>query len=211
MKKIVFTMMVLAALVFGSAQAQIIQFDYGATAAQAGFTQINIAAGTGVSSGVSISNNGDGLEFRDRTTQINGEGFGSDPLFNLLSDIAFENDATSIVFTLTGLTAFQEYTVVGYGYDADFSNDTIVNNWTTNGGTVSHGWEHEDISTASFSLANLTADASGVATITGSTNVGSLIIWNGFQITAVPEPSSFALMALGGVALFILRRGARQG
>jgi len=176
MKKIALTTMVLAAFAVGhSTQAQIIGFDYGATSAQAGFTQINNTGGTGTNNGVSISNNGDGLEFRDRTTQINGEGFGSDPQFNLLSDIAFENDATSIVFTLTGLTPFEEYTVVGYGYDADFSNDTIVNDWTTNGGTVSHGWEHEDITTARFEMATLTADVNGEATITGSTNVGSLI------------------------------------
>lgn len=197
---------VLATLLTASSSAATALFDYGSTSAQAGFTQITSTTGTGTSNGISISNNGDGLEFRDRTTQINANGFGSDPQVNLLSDIAFENDSSTITFTLTGLTAFAEYTVVGYGYDADFSNDTVVNDWTTNGGTVSHTWIHTDITTASFAMANLTADLNGEATIIGSYNVASIIIWNGFEITQIPEPSTALLGGLGLLALLRRRR-----
>lgn len=197
---------IIALLTTSSAYSAVL-FDYGPTGPQTGFTQINNTTGTGTSDGISISNNGDGLEFRDRTTQINDEGFGSHPQFNLLSDIAFENDAATIVFTLTGLTAFAEYTVVGYGYDADFANNSVVNDWTTNGGTVSHGWENDDITTARFEMANLTADINGEATITGAVNSGTaIIIWNGFEISEIPEPSSAALLGLAGLALLRRRR-----
>jgi hypothetical protein len=52
-----------------------------------------------------------------------------------------------------------------------------------------------------------TSDGSGVLTfsITGS---GSRPMINGFQIAAVPEPSSVALIALGGFALIRRRRRA---
>jgi methionine-rich copper-binding protein CopC len=172
-------------------QSQAARFDYGgpSTPVQADFTKVSDPGGTATSNGITISSSPD-FEFRDRTAQINVEGFGSDPQVNLLSDIAFENDSSSITFTLTGLTPFAEYAVVGYAYDADFSNDSVVNNWTTNGGTVSHGWEHEDITTARFEMANLTADADGKATIIGSYSVASIIIWNGFEIAALSAPDT---------------------
>jgi len=189
-----------------SASAATALFDYGATSAQSGFTQISVTTGVGTSNGISISNDGDGLEFRDRTTQMNNNANCAHPQCNLLSDMAFENDVTTITFTLTGLAPLAEYTVLGYAYDADFSNDSVVNDWTTNGGTVSHGWEHEDITTASFAMANLTADAGGVATITASQNSGPIIIWNGFEITQIPEPSTALLGGLGLLALLRRRR-----
>jgi len=183
-------------------------FDYGPTTAQTGFTQINTTTGIGTSDGISISNNGDGLEFRDRNDQSkisnNAPTLVDDSQYHLLEDIAFENDATSIVFTLTGLTAFTEYAVVGYGYDADAANNTAVNDWTTNGGTVTHSWTAADFTTARFEMANLTADFKGEATITGAGS--AIIIWNGFEIAAVPEPSSAALLGLGSLALILRRR-----
>ncbi len=39
-------------------------------------------------------------------------------------------------------------------------------------------------------MANLTADADGVATIIGSYNVASIIIWNGFEIVALATPDT---------------------
>ena len=94
-------------------QSQAARFDYGgpSTPVQADFTQVSDPGGTATSNGITISSTPD-FEFRDRTAQINGEGFGGDPQVNLLSDVAFENDSSTITFTLTGLIPFAGYAVV---------------------------------------------------------------------------------------------------
>lgn len=94
-------------------------------------------------------------------------------------------------FNISGLSPSQEYEVYGYAVDmfGSSTNDNKTVSWTTSGGTVQHTTDsaNEDLASARFQMANMTADASGEATITAQYVSGgpSIILWNGFDIVAL--------------------------
>lgn len=213
----------LLALFTGPLTAATYLFDFGTTTSdvQSGWTRITTNGGSNDgtalvgSTGISVAYPaGQLMHYRDRGTAQFTLG-ASDPNVSLLRDMVyFDGMATTDVFTFTisGLAANQEYQVFGYAVDmfGTTSNDNKTVRWTTNGGSVNHITDsaNEDLASARFQMANMTADASGVATITTQyvTGGSSIILFNGLEITAVPEPSSTLLMGLAAMFGLLRRR-----
>ncbi|BDS06612.1 hypothetical protein NT6N_16520 [Oceaniferula spumae] len=104
-----------------------------------------------------------------------------------------------ITFSLSGLAANTEHTftftlgknetaVRGVTYSATGVSDLVLGNGGAQSGTLT-----------------LTSDGSGVITGT-ATATGLEGNWAALTIESVPEPSSTALLGLGGLALILLRR-----
>lgn len=213
MKKIVLTMTVLAALAVGNTgQAQIISFDIQTgTNTQTGFTAVTSFPASNGTVTLSVNTNPSGFRDRGVTAPITGN-----PDAAILRDLAFWSTTDPIIFTFSGLTANTEYEGLFWAFDSESGNSGKNINFTTaggsGGGTTSITTNNTDASANPYSLVNFFSTASGTATITmdhtGGAG-GAVALVNGFQLSVVPEPSSFALMALGGVALFFLRRRAR--
>lgn len=124
-----------------------------------------------------------------------------------------DNNAQRPEFTLSGLTAAlggSAYTIIVYSFSDDPNNG--LGNLILNGGTPT-------AITSSTSTGNLTGNY-GITTFTGVTGDSFTVEGNvtagsagrpratiaGFQVVAVPEPSSTALLGLGGLALILRRR-----
>lgn len=96
-------------------------------------------------------------------------------------------------------------------FDSESGNYGKNIDFTTNGGTVSITTNNTNASlTSAFSMSNLTSNGSGTATIvmdhTGGAG-GAVSLLNGLQLTAVPEPTVPAIMAIfGSIALLARRR-----
>lgn len=219
---------ILASLLSSAAPGASILFDFGPNNAniQSGWTGIThnsadqnagtslvlIGGGTpNISVAYPVSQT---MHHRDRGTAQFTLG-AADPNVNLLRDmIYFDAMVTTDVFTftLTGLTPGAEYEVFGYSVDmfGGTTNDNKRTSWTTNGGSVQHTTDsgNEDLTSARFQMANLTADGGGVATISAQYVDGgpSIILFNGFEITQIPEPSAALLGGLGLLALLRRRR-----
>ena len=89
-----------------------------------------------------------------------------------------------------------------------WSADTITDSDTGNTGTVS--WLQTNATTSGTAVSD--ANWAVYGTFTGDTltisgtNSGGRSVLSGFQVVAVPEPSSAALLGLGGLALIVRRR-----
>lgn len=223
-----FSPVVLAMVLTSAAPGASILFDFGPNNAniQSGWTGIthDSADQNGGTSLVLIGGGtpnisvaypvGQTMHHRDRGTAQFTLG-AADPNVNLLRDmIYFDGMVTTDVFTFTlsGLTPNAEYEVFGYSVDmfGGTTNDNKTTSWTTNGGSVQHTTDsgNEDLAFARFQMANMTANGSGVATISAQYVSGgpSIILFNGFELTAIPEPSA---TLLGGLGLLMLLRRRR--
>lgn len=180
-----------------------ILLDFGTTTSnvQTGYTRVTTNGGSNdgtalVGGNISVSYPaGQTLHHRDRGTA----NFADTTNADLLRDIVyFDAMSTSDVFTFTisGLSPLQEYQVYGYAVDmfSTTTNDNKTVSWTTSAGTVQHTTDsaNEDLAAARFQLANMTANASGEATITARYVAGgaSIILWNGFEIIALAAPDT---------------------
>jgi len=182
--------------------AATISLDFGtpSSALQTGYTRITTNSadqngGTALVGGnISVSYPvGQTLHYRDRGTG----NFSDTTHVDLLRDIVYfdqMNTSDVFTFTITGLSPFQEYEVFGYAVDmfSSGTNDNKTVSWTTNGGSVQHTTDsaNENLASAKFRMANMTANASGSATITAQyvTGGSSIILWNGFDIAAIAGP-----------------------
>jgi len=114
--------------------------------------------------------------------------------------------SASATFQLRNLTPNASYDLTFYaGIDAE-RNDT---DWTVDGTTVSLNPDNNTSQTVTISGAQ--ANASGIISILWESNTGSAsntaAHWNSFEITAVPEPSAYALLAaLTATSAVALRR-----
>lgn len=192
----VLTVMATAILMLSlSANAAQILFDFGTPTSnvQTGYTQVTTNGGSNdgtalVGGNISVSYPiGQTLHYRDRGT---GQ-FTDLTNVDLLRDIVYFDGMTTsdvFTFTITALNPLQEYEVFGYAVDmfGTNTNDNRTVSWITNGGSVQHTTDsaNENLAYARFQMANMTADASGSATITAQYVSGgaSIILWNGFQI-----------------------------
>lgn len=193
--------------------------DDGASSTQAGWLATNPG------SSVSFSAVGSGVVLDDRSRTDNGGGAEAD----MWKDFIFINgsDTTDntkgMDVTITGLLLNTTYNISVWAYD-DSSNDQLGNPrntlWTgSNGGTsaVLSFTGSGDIDPTSLSdyTASFTGvtDGAGTLILAGRGTAGGVtvagqpnVFLNGFSLEAVPEPSSAALLGVGGLALLLRRR-----
>ena len=125
-----------------------------------------------------------------------------------LEDTIFANGSSaSMTVTLTGLDVSKTYDLLFYG-SRDNGQNVNAQTWSltqgTGGANVVH--QSENNQTVVVDWDGLSTNGSGVIafTISGSNN-GALAL-NFGQIIEVPEPSTTALLGLGGLALILRRR-----
>jgi len=121
--------------------------------------------------------------------------------------------ATGLYLSLEGLAANTTFTIqlwayehnnIGSSKNVEFFNATSgtevsIGGFTTTANTA-------PVSNDSYSItANVTSDASGRLILKSVSNFDGQGIFNGFVLTAIPEPTSSSLM-LGGLALIGFRR-----
>jgi hypothetical protein len=160
---------------------------------------------TGNASGVSLGFTADG----GVTSLITG----TQPNPNLTNSYLFNNTGGSITATLTGLTPGQSYELVLYvsSDDASTGNRALVG--TVIGSTsvpfAATGDPHATfVSGSNIVDLTVTADAAGTLAITEqpSANNSREVDLNGLQLqSSTPEPTSMALIGVGG-CLLLLRR-----
>jgi len=134
----------------------------------------------------------------------------------LMGTMPYQNPGPGNVFniTLSGLQANTQYEFVGYAANPTYSAGATwtVTTGTPGAGIFSNDGSSADITTGvgeAYSRFFVTTDGSGILAITDGSQSGTYPILQGFQlmeVAAVPEPSAFALVALGSAGLIVLRR-----
>ena len=178
------------ALASSANAATLAMFDVGGTGSnlQAGYTAIS-QGGSATDNGITLTNTY--ANSATRTESVN-------PLPALYKDFLY-NAGT---LTLSGLAPTTDYVLTIYSYDINASS---TSDWYigANDGTPDHTSVVSstfDESDAKFDL-SVTSDGAGevLITVTGSR-------FNGMEVAAVPEPTTTALLGLGGLALILRRR-----
>ena len=134
-----------------------------------------------------------------------------------------DSGGKEIDFSFSGLEANIDYEFTFWAWERQFSNDDVTVEFynTTDGGSTLissvdlvgvQPTSPTDYSTnftiSSNAAGEITLDVFGVTTSDPSSSEGVLI--NGFEITAIPEPGTFALIAgVLGFGVVILRRRRR--
>lgn len=136
-------------------------------------------------------------------------------LYNKAIFDGYANTATSDTLSLSGIS-FSQYNIIVY-----FSSDVDGRTGTVSDGTTTYDFSTMGISATSGSDAILTqtistggsnpsADYAVFSGLTGASQTLTLNVGGGgiagMQITAVPEPGTMTLAALGGASLLFWRR-----
>jgi hypothetical protein len=125
---------------------------------------------------------------------------------NLTEDFLY--GTVSLTLSGEGISANTDYEIKFWGYDAGNDVDfSFISTGTTTGtaGPIVNGVGADNPVTFDDYTATgtFTSNAAGELEIGVS---GSNPTLNGFQLTAVPEPTTTALLGLGGIALILRRR-----
>ena len=120
---------------------------------------------------------------------------GSNTIYQVVGDGQYANNASGLISLNAGednnnLT-FTYYATTGL-YDLSINGSSLVS-----GGTLKNS------SNATFAPTTSSIVAGGIELYNGASTSDLAL---GFSLTSVPEPSTFALMMLGGVGIFYLRR-----
>jgi hypothetical protein len=189
---------------------------------------VNVAAGNNATP-LAFNSSGDLTQTllligRDRAVPATDDGTFSNSL--LYRDFVGPQTAVSspaLAVQITGLSAFTGYSVSLYSYDntssktVSFTNITGANDVSANGANVALGsisWTAGATfgsSTANdvYSLTSIiTSDAFGRITIRGVAGSTVSPVLSGLTITAIPEPSTYAVVLAGASLALVL--GARR-
>jgi hypothetical protein len=174
---------------------------------------------------VTLSNsapNGYDDRFRTQVLTNNGTFTGTE----LYRDFVFSRDQTTLGgldLSIAGLNPGETYNITLFSWDQQ-SAGTRVSDWFANGTMVYDNYTFDgrvypdDNTDYRFSFP-ATADPGGVILISGRREANSVdannaasfgVFLNGFQIDAVPEPGTYALLGLGALAYFWIRRTRRD-
>ena len=197
------------ALTATSANAALLSVDFGSAGAEAGFVEQSSAS-------VLHSTTGGDLTVAVTDTQggtfDRGVGAGATHGTNtdMYRDFFFDN-SNNITITLSGaaISANTDYIMTFYAYDeAENRNTSFIATGDTTGATlgpVNAPADSDITSLGQFAVTGtFNSGASGVLTFNAAGPSRAVI--NGLEISAVPEPSTTALLGLGGLALILRRR-----
>jgi len=174
-------------------------------------------AGTATSLSASFSDNsqyGYAIQFSDPGLDADGSNNR-----RLLNGYLNNGGGGSVTISLTGIS-FQYYDLIVYlssdtaGRTGTVSAGGTTYDFTTMGPSEISGANASFVQTADTLGANPSADYAVFSYLSGSsqsivTTVPSYGGIAGFQIVAVPEPGSLALAAMGGMGMFLFRRGRK--
>jgi hypothetical protein len=141
---------------------------------------------------------------------------GANQIDDFYRDFIFDNNSDGFTITITGagIIASTAYEMTFYAYDSGEVRPTAVAGSAGTTGTKLTGFA-ATATTGPTSLDQhagtsvFTSDATGTLTFfvdgssSGGTGRSSI---NGFELNAVPEPTTTALLGLGGLALIMRRR-----
>ncbi|WPJ96598.1 PEP-CTERM sorting domain-containing protein [Coraliomargarita algicola] len=122
---------------------------------------------------------------------------------NIGMDVRPENGGigagSRMTLTLTGLEANQDFTLTSYHVDGGnnsflFTTDASGSTIFTQGRSSTVNVGMTNVSDFQFDFL-LTSDATGMAQITYTAVNSTFLAMNGFDLAAIPEPSSFALLS----------------
>jgi|GEM_PF-4749841 len=149
---------------------------------------------------------------------------------DLLEDLATNFNRTTYVdsttrpgsdtFTISGLSANTTYSIRLWSLDRAFNNGTVMHWYNTTGGTGASSVLIGTVTNSTSPIFSSNTDYSTFGTVTsdssGVIRIGALVQGtgsgqlNGFELSAIPEPSTYALLLTGAGLLVWLRRKARR-
>ena len=195
------TLLPLAALALTAASANaatpLLSLDYGTGGLQADFEAGIIGTTTYTTTVGDVDVTATGTGYNRSSSGITK---------NLTEDFLY--GTVSLTLSGPGISANTDYEIKFWGYDAGNNVDfSFISTGTTTGtagpivnaNSAPHPVTFDDYT----ATGTFTSNASGQLEIVGS---GTNPTLNGFQLTAVPEPSTTALLGLGGLALILRRR-----
>lgn len=192
-------------------------FNFSAYPGGASASGLPLMYATGINSPVTMSVTADGSYDANEPNWGNTSAFttAGSPYANLMQDLIYANSPQSI--TLSGLVANQAYNLVLYNAGDQNVAGGRTSTFTVNGVTQTSVWDGLTstlVAGVSYvNYASVLSDGTGTLVINFGIAGGTGVLetdLDGFQLMAVPEPSSLAMLAVAGLMLIGWRRRMAQ-
>jgi hypothetical protein len=134
------------------------------------------------------------------------------PYQNLMQDLLVANSLETV--TLSGLAPNATFNLILYNAGDNNVGAGRTSTFAVNGVTQTSDWDGATSTLVAgvdyVNYSSVTSDGSGNLVIDYGLSSGGESDLDGFQLLAVPEPSTWAMLAAGGVMLLGYRRGFRR-